>query len=112
MHKVNPKEKQDSSLIGRKCFIRLNRKFYQENKSWIDEWIADIRKPGFENSHQKFEWNCGAEEHPNLYTKIVQFRPSGIRVKRPTYLQHLYLLRPKFQLSLGLSLPMENKVDI
>ena len=86
-----PKGKARQFPDWKKMFIRLNRKFYQENKSWIDEWIADIRKPGFENSHQKFEWNCGAEEHPNLYTKIVQFRPSGIRVKRPTYSPALVL---------------------
>lgn len=69
----------------KKLFIKQNREFYLNNKSWIDDWIDEIRQPGFENSHQKFEWNCGAEEHPNLYNKIVQFRPSGIRVKQPTY---------------------------
>ena len=72
-------------------FIKQNREFYQKNKIWIDTWIEEIRQPGFENSHQKFEWNCGMEEHPNLYTKIIQFRPSGIRVKQPTYSPALVL---------------------
>lgn len=75
----------------KKLFIRQNREFYQKNKSWIDTWIEEIRQPGFENSHQKFEWNCGMEEHPDLYTKIIQFRPSGIRVKQPTYSPALVL---------------------
>lgn len=77
----------------KKQFIEYNRKFYEDNKEWIDEWIHEIREPGFENSHQKFEWNCGPEsEVPRtLYNKIIQFRPSGIRVKRPTFSPALVL---------------------
>ena len=75
----------------KKQFIRWNRKFYQDNKDWLDEWIPLIRQNGFENSHQKFEWNCGFEEDPTLYNKIIQFRPSGIRVKLPTYSPALVL---------------------
>lgn len=75
----------------KKQFIRWNRKFYQDNKDWLDEWIPSIRQNGFENSHQKFEWNCGFEEAPTLYNKIIQFRPSGIRVKLPTYSPALVL---------------------
>lgn len=75
----------------KKQFIRWNRKFYEDNKNWLDEWIPSIRQNGFENSHQKFEWNCGFEETPTLYNKIIQFRPSGIRVKLPTYSPALVL---------------------
>ena len=57
----------------------------------LDPWLSKIQHPGFENSHQKFEWNCGQEESPNLYKKIIQFRPSGIRVKQPTYSPALVL---------------------
>ena len=73
----------------KKQFIRQNREFYLKHKSWLDEWLPKIR--GFENSHQKFEWNCGYEEHPIIQNKIVQFRPSGIRVKKPTYSPALVL---------------------
>lgn len=75
----------------KKQFIRLNRAFYQKNKEWIDGWIQQIQEPGFENSHQKFEWNCGQEKDPNLYNKIIQFRPSGMRVKLPNYSPALVL---------------------
>lgn len=75
----------------KKQYIRLNRTFYQENRVWIDNWINQIQEPGFENSHQKFEWNCGIEETPNIYNKIIQFRPSGIRVKLPNYSPALVL---------------------
>ena len=67
----------------KKKFIRENRKFYQENKDWIDEWKQQIA--GWENSFMKFEWNCDESEHMTIDDKILQFRPSGLRVKRPTY---------------------------
>lgn len=75
----------------KKQFIRQNRQFYQENREWIDKWISEIRQAGFENSHQKFEWNCGPDADPSIYNKIIQFRPSGIRVKLPTYSPALVL---------------------
>ena len=33
----------------------------------------------------KFEWNCDESNHMTIEDKILQFRPSGLRVKRPTY---------------------------
>ena len=67
----------------KKKFIRENRKFYIENKAWIDDWKKQI--VGWENSFMKFEWNCDESEHMTIDDKILQFRPSGLRVKRPTY---------------------------
>ncbi|GHV15015.1 DNA (cytosine-5)-methyltransferase 1 [Bacteroides reticulotermitis] len=86
---TNKTEKNRNFPDWKKQFIRQNRGFYEKNKSWIDGWIDKIK--GFENSHQKFEWNCGYEEHPTINDKIVQFRPSGIRVKRPTFSPALVL---------------------
>jgi DNA (cytosine-5)-methyltransferase 1 len=73
----------------KKQFIRQNREFYEKNKYWIDAWLSKIKD--FENSHQKFEWNCGKETSPTISNKIVQFRPSGIRVKKPTFSPALVL---------------------
>ena len=67
----------------KKKFIRENRKFYIENRDWIDDWKQQI--VGWENSFMKFEWNCDESEHMTIDDKILQFRPSGLRVKRPTY---------------------------
>ncbi|MBR8769881.1 DNA cytosine methyltransferase [Porphyromonas levii] len=75
----------------KKQFIRQNRQFYVDNKGWIDEWISEVRQEGFENSHQKFEWNCGQDAEATIHNKIIQFRPSGIRVKLPTYSPALVL---------------------
>ena len=67
----------------KKKFIRENRRFYNENREWLDEWKQQI--VGWENSFMKFEWNCDESEHMTIEDKILQFRPSGLRVKRPTY---------------------------
>ncbi len=72
-------------------YIKQNRDFYEKNKSWIDEWIERNNLKSFENSHQKFEWNCGYEDNPNIFNKIIQFRPSGIRIKKPTFSPALVL---------------------
>lgn len=61
-------------------YIRKNREFYLKHKKWLDVWVKQII--GWEHSHQKFEWNCGLTEL-TLKDKIIQFRPSGIRVKNP-----------------------------
>jgi len=46
----------------------------------MNEWIPFIRP--FPHSLQKLEWNCKGAE-PNIWTKIVRFRASGVRVKLP-----------------------------
>lgn len=86
---TNKTEKNRNFPDWKKQFIRQNREFYNKNKSWIDIWLPKIK--GFENSHQKFEWNCGYEDEPKISNKIVQFRPSGIRVKKPTFSPALVL---------------------
>jgi DNA (cytosine-5)-methyltransferase 1 len=62
-------------------FIRQNRTFYSQNKKWIDPWLPSIRR--FPNSLQKFEWNCKGEAR-DVWSTIIQFRASGVRVKRPS----------------------------
>lgn len=62
-------------------FIRQNRALYERHEAWIDKWISKLR--GLPPSHQKFEWNCKGEER-NIWKHVIQFRASGVRVKRPT----------------------------
>ena len=75
--------KEDTFPAWKKKFIRENRSFYEKNKEWLDEWKKQLL--GWENSFIKFEWNCLEDDHMVLQDKIIQFRPSGIRVKMPTY---------------------------
>jgi len=61
-------------------FIRQNREFYRSNKPWVDSWLPTIS--AFPPSLQKLEWNCKGEER-NIWKYVIQFRASGVRVKRP-----------------------------
>lgn len=62
-------------------FIRQNRAFYESNRKWIDPWLPKVLE--FPPTWQKLEWNCKGEER-DIWRYIVQFRASGVRVKRPT----------------------------
>jgi len=60
-------------------FIRQNREFYAKHKKSIKPWLPKILK--FPPSLQKFEWNCKGEKR-DIWQYIIQFRASGVRVKR------------------------------
>lgn len=62
-------------------FIRQNRELYARNRQWLDKWIPQILE--FPSSFQKLEWNCKGGER-NIWSYILQLRPSGVRVKRAT----------------------------
>jgi DNA (cytosine-5)-methyltransferase 1 len=71
-----PKWKQD--------FIVRNRTLYAENKKHIDTWLLKYNNlEGFTPTHTKFEWQAG-NAIKSVWDGIIQFRPSGIRVKRPS----------------------------
>lgn len=60
-------------------FIRKNRDFYARHKEIIDPWLPRIRD--FPPSFQKLEWNCKGAKR-DIWKHIIQFRASGIRVKK------------------------------
>jgi DNA (cytosine-5)-methyltransferase 1 len=62
-------------------FIQQNREFYQKHKKWIRPWMPRILE--FPPSLQKLEWNCKGEKR-NIWDYVIQFRASGVRIKRPT----------------------------
>ena len=70
-------------------FITKNRLFYEDNKDYIDDWLEyanNIELFISSNSKRKIEWQCGNfQQNDSLWNLIFQFRPSGIRIKRPTY---------------------------
>nr|WP_254071988.1 DNA (cytosine-5-)-methyltransferase [Rathayibacter sp. VKM Ac-2857] len=66
----------------KRTFIRQNRDFHRENRSWINPWLNKWRPWELHSSFQKFEWNAqGGSRDIDDY--ILQVRASGIRVKRP-----------------------------
>jgi len=46
-------------------------------RGWLDKLYEEIKIPSF----QKLEWNCKGE-NLDIWEHILQFRPSGLRVKR------------------------------
>lgn len=62
-------------------FIRQNREFYARHKSWIKKWLPKLF--AFPPSLQKLEWNCKGEKR-DIWKYVIQFRASGVRVKRPS----------------------------
>lgn len=72
----------------KQAFIRQNHSFFIENRSNIASWLA--RHPEFKafpQSRKKFEWQAGSAE--SLWDCLIQFRPSGIRVRPATYVPAL-----------------------
>ena len=65
-------------------FISRNHNFYLTNKPELKKWLT--RNNYFRHlsaSKRKFEWQ--ADDLASVWDGLIQFRPSGIRVKKPTY---------------------------
>ena len=70
-------------------FVRKNRRFYNEHSKLLDSWITKWKVNDFPESRRKLEWQARGF-HPlrqgrTIRDCLIQLRPSGIRVKAPTY---------------------------
>ena len=65
----------------KKQFVDKNRKFYLDNKKFIDDWVHRYDMTNRIKLYQKFEWNCGLDV-TDMHNAIIQIRQSGIRCKR------------------------------
>jgi DNA (cytosine-5)-methyltransferase 1 len=68
-------------------YIKQNREFYQKNRKNLSAFVRKISKYKFQ-SWQKLEWNVGREKG-NIFDYILQFRASGIRVKKVDFFPSL-----------------------
>lgn len=73
--------------IWKRNYIRQNRDFYSDNKKHINGFVAKIAEYPSQ-SWQKLEWNVGDGER-KLENYILQFRASGIRVKKVDFFPSL-----------------------
>ena len=62
-------------------FIQKNRDLYARHRRRIYNWVPSILR--FPSSLQKLEWNCKGGQR-DIWQYVIQFRASGVRVKRPT----------------------------
>lgn len=63
--------------------ITKNRELYLRNTKFIDNWL--IKYNNLEwcvNTHKKMEWQAG-DKYNSIFECLIQFRPSGVRVKKP-----------------------------
>jgi DNA (cytosine-5)-methyltransferase 1 len=78
------KEAPKSFPAWKSEFVRKNNELYKNNKEFIDKWEKENDYLKWCNPTQrKFEWQAG-ESIDSLWKGLIQFRPSGIRVKRDT----------------------------
>lgn len=78
------KEANEMMPDWKKTFIRKNNELYNENKMFIDAWLNKYDNlKDFTPTHRKFEWQAG-KSIKSIWEGIIQFRPSGVRVKKPT----------------------------
>ncbi len=71
----------------KKNFIKQNRDFYSRNKKFVGNAVKKIAKFEFQ-SWQKLEWNVGREKG-RILDNLIQFRASGVRVKRADFFPSL-----------------------
>lgn len=65
-------------------FIRNNHNFYLANKFEVQNWLSSNNYlRSLTPSKRKLEWQ--ADDLGSIWDGLIQFRPSGIRVKKPTY---------------------------
>jgi DNA (cytosine-5)-methyltransferase 1 len=70
----------------KKRFIEQNREWAlrlwsEVDPQWLRNWLEELYSVISVPSYQKLEWNCKGEPL-QIWDQILQFRPSGLRVKR------------------------------
>lgn len=81
----------DQMPVWKLNFLKKNAAFYVENAKAIEKWRSlypYISK--LPNSYRKLEWQ--ADDAPAFSDCAIQFRPSGLRVKKANYLPALVAL--------------------
>lgn len=78
------KEKPSSKYPAWKNeFILKNNNLYNENKKFIDSWLKrNNNLKDWVPAHRKLEWQAGTQIK-SIWDGLIQFRPSGVRVKTP-----------------------------
>ncbi|NMM15476.1 MAG: DNA (cytosine-5-)-methyltransferase [Rhodoferax sp.] len=78
--------KRDAWPRWKQRFIEQNREWAIRlwssiDPHWLRQWLDNLYQVIRVPSYQKLEWNCKGEDL-KIWKHILQFRPSGLRVKR------------------------------
>lgn len=69
-------------------FLRKNAALYTQHRKAVNAWLRRWNGlADFPPSRRKLEWQ--AQGTNSMWDTVLHFRPSGVRVKRPTYLPAL-----------------------
>ncbi|WNM27344.1 DNA (cytosine-5-)-methyltransferase [Demequina capsici] len=90
---VSPREHErqlDGAPAWKADFLRKNFDLYSALREFMDPrdlsaWLKSVRL--FPESRRKLEWQ--AQDAASIWDCVISFRPSGLRVKRPTHLPAL-----------------------
>jgi len=82
------KTEQDKFPQWKINYIKQNREFYDKYEGILKPFLKELKK--LSPSWQKLEWNCQNEERI-IKKYILQFRASGIRIKKTNYAPSLVL---------------------
>lgn len=76
-------------------FYLKNQEFYLKNKNHIDKWWSEYKEfLIIKKTYRKFEWNS-SNKLSKIDEGIIQFRHSGIRVKKPDFFPALVKMSSK-----------------
>jgi DNA (cytosine-5)-methyltransferase 1 len=78
------REEDDEFRSWKKHYIRSNRQWWESVRKFLpSQWVSGLRE--FPPSLRKLEWNVSHEGGSrNIWQYVLQFRPSGLRVKSYT----------------------------
>ncbi|MDI3526355.1 MAG: (cytosine-5)-methyltransferase 1 [Tenuifilum sp.] len=63
--------------------IIKNINLYKRNRHFIDKWLEKYDNLDWcLKTHRKMEWQAG-DEYESIFDCLIQFRPSGVRIKKP-----------------------------
>lgn len=75
---------KDNDPAWKKDFIKKNKNLYNNNKTFINKWLKKYNNLDcFTPTQRKMEWQAG-DSIASVWDAVIQFRPSGIRIKKPT----------------------------
>lgn len=69
----------------KRSYIRDSRKFYAQNKDFLNKWLKEEKISEYNVRERKLEWQVRKHDIHNIYDTVIQFRQSGIRCKAPNY---------------------------